>query len=671
MRLFIAEKPELARAIADAISTTSQERNNGYIKIENDYISWCFGHLLTLQDPHEYDIKYKKWILEDLPFNINQLKLKPIEGKENQIKIIEKLLNKADVVINAGDPDEEGQLLVDELLEYLGNSKSVKRILINDNTRGAVVKALNKLEDNTKFVGLKNSAYARQIADWKYGLNLTRAYTISANAGKILSVGRVQTPILNLVYERELEVKNHIKEETFNLKTDNNFSFIFPKDKLEDGLCKNKTYIQEIQQDCQTNNNFIISKIEVIEEKIAPPLPFNLLKLQQEAYIKYKYKPDKTQDITQILREKHKAITYNRSDCQYLSTEHYENREDLIKVIKENLADFRDYKLDSSIKSKAFNNENITAHHGIIPTLNNINVEELKEEELNIYKLIAQRYLLQFMPPQIIEKTNYIATNNTHSFKYSFNIVKSIGFKEVYKDVDNDETKVDNNETNETKSLHYKENDKLDIKDFKIITNFTKPKILYTQATLLNDLTSVAKYVKDSKIKQALINKDKDKRGENGSLGTPATRASIIKNLFDRGFLIESSGKIITTQLAKEFLSALPEIAKAPDITASWSEMQTEIKANKLSLSDFEKHINDFIAKQIADIKNSSLSISTNTNNPKKELNKKHKCPNCTTGYLQAKVGQYGKFWSCHNYKQCKTSYKDFKGSPKFVKGAK
>jgi len=687
MKLFIAEKPELARAIADAIDG-KQIKQNGYIEVANNTITWCFGHLLCLKNPDEYDEKYKKWQLEDLPFNIKQLQLKPIKGKEKQISIIKGLLKQAEVVVNAGDPDEEGQLLVDELLEYLGNSKPVKRILINDNTKASVRKALEKLQDNKDFIGLKNSAYVRSVADWKYGLNLTRAYTLKANTGKVLSVGRVQTPILNLVYNRECAVKNHVKEKFYNLKAESkghDFTYIIPQNELEDVLCKNRPYLESIKNTCEAKNDFIISNVEVKVEETPPPLPFNLLKLQAEAFKKYKYKPDKTQDITQKLREVFKAITYNRSDCQYLSDEHYSQREDLVKAINSNLADFKNLKLDLNLKSKAFNNANITAHHGIIPTINCIDISKFSIDELNIYKMIAQRYILQFLPNKIVEKTIYLAKNTENiEFKAVVNKLIQLGWQEFYKEeAENliEDTKKENNQ------LSYNKGEVLHFKEFQLLEGETKPKPLYTQASLLTDLTAVAKYIKNPDIKKLLIAKDKEKKGENGGIGTPATRATILKNLFDRGFIIEAKGKIVTTQLGKDFLACLPGNAKEPDMTALWSNKQEEIKNNQLLVADFLNEIDSFITTEINTIKQSNISIGSikNTTNSgksskssnfskdknSKTLDKTYKCPKCNTNYLQKRVGQYGNFWSCSGYPNCKSSFKDYKGKPQLVKGIK
>lgn len=708
MRLFIAEKPDLARAIVDGLSDGNaglQTKGNEFIKVGNDTVTWCFGHLLALKNPDEYDEKYKKWEMHSLPFDIPKLELKPIKGKENQVKIIRDLVKQADEIVNAGDPDEEGQLLVDELLEYFNNKKPVKRVLINDNTKASVQKSLSNLKDNKDFVGLRNSAYVRSVGDWKYGLNLTRAYTLKAQenaySGGVLSVGRVQTPILNLVFERELEVKKHVKELYYNVITDNNFKLVIQKDKLEEGLCKDKSYLQTILEDAVSHNDFKIKSIEVKKQENQPPLPYNLLELQADANRRYKYKPDIVKDITQSLREKHKAITYNRSDCQYLTDEHYEQRADVLASIKSNLGT-EVPGLNLTLKHKAFNNKNVSAHHAIIPTINNVDISAFSKEELVIYKMIADRYLVLFLQSEVVEKTSLCAVNSTQlDFVASTSKIVQVGFKSYFQKKEETEENEKEIEENNSHLANYKQDDSANFKEIKLTEHETKPKQLYTFATLLKDLTSVAKYVKNEEIKKLLQEKDKDKKGESGGIGTPATRDAILKVLIDRNFMVEEKGKLITSQLGKDFLAILPANAKQPDMTALWSEKQNEIKENKLSVDEFLCEIDLFVKQEISNLKNHTITISRGSNEKtststyqKKQTSKitkksvqgtkntevrkatnpngeAIKCPNCNTGDIIFKTGQYGNFWACNNYPTCKSSFKDINGKPQLVKGVK
>lgn len=698
MRLFIAEKPDLARAIADALEGR-QIRGDGFIKVGDDVITWCFGHLLALKNPDEYDAKYSSWRMADLPMDIQKLALKPIKGKENQVKIIKKLVSEATEIVNAGDPDEEGQLLVDELLEYFKNKKPVGRILINDNTKPLVQKAIANIKDNKDFQGLRNSAYVRSVADWKYGLNLTRAYTLKARESafnpNVLSVGRVQTPILNLVYERELEVNSHVKENYYNIKgiKEVDFTFKIPKDKLEDKLLKDKDYAEEILKLSQENNLFKVESFEVNKEEIAPTLPYNLLELQADCNRSFKYKPDQVKDITQTLREKHKAITYNRSDCQYLSDEQHDDAPKLIPVIQANLSEYQGEKFDTKIKSKAFNSKNVSAHHAIIPTQTKVDISRLTTEELNVYKVIAQRYLIQFMPNKINERT-VISVKNNKTLEFVHNSIKNLS-QGWYALMDNstasmgeekEEDEILEDELDLSLSDKFKVGEEFPFDELNLIESTTKPKQLYTFATLLKDLTSVAKYIKNPDIKKLLQEKDKDKKGESGGIGTPATRDTIIKLLIDRNFMAEAKSKLTTTQLGKDFLNTLPDNAKKPDMTALWAEKQREIKHNNLSVEEFLNDIDSFVSQEIENIKKMTIKMEIPESMQAKataykgsktdskagvgvkkvvrKIDKTYKCAKCTDGYLQPKDGQYGKFWGCSSYPECKTTHKDSNGTP-------
>lgn len=693
--VFIAEKPELGRAIADALSF-KKARKDGYIAInkeditkdlklsEDVIITWCFGHLLEFKQLKEIDKKYEKWSLSHLPYNTSKLPLKVSYGKNKQVKIVKDLLKNASTIVNAGDPDEEGQLLVDELLLYLKQDpykSSVKRILINDNTSKAVQKSLSNLKQNSDFKTLGDSAYCRSVADYKVGMNFTAGYTLKAREQganvKVLSVGRVQTPILNLVYTREMEVKNHVKEVFYNLKTDNNFAYNIPKEKLENKLCKDLDYIESIKTQAEENNNFKITKIEVKKEEVTPLLPYNLLELQAEANRLFKLKPETVKDLTQNLRERHKAITYNRSDCQYLTDEHYEQRKEVLKTIRDNLRSVENIstlfknsvakddslKLSSALKSRAFNNKNVSAHHAIIPTINNVDVSKFTRDEFNIYVMIAKRYLVQFLPNRINEKTKYTAINSTKlEFNATTSKTLSLGWQEFYFNKTLQEAAEENKEEpNTPKTYSYKKGEPANFNTFNVIEGETKPKTLYTFATLLKQLTNVTAYVKDAKIKALFKEKDKDKKGEAGGIGTPATRDSIIKLLFDRTFLKEEKGKIVTTDLGKEFLSFLPDEIKNPDMTALWAEKQGEIKANKLSVADFISSIDGFIDKQVAYLKTAKLNIQSLEKREYKPSGKqtlgKHKCKTCDVQNIVIK-GKYGKFETCP---KCRTIYKENK----------
>ena len=611
MKLIIAEKPELARAIAEAIPGTKNKKD-GYIEVEEYCVTWAAGHLLKLYDPQDYDEKYKKWDLSDLPINFENWKKKIIDGKGKLVSNIKKLIKDADEVINAGDPDDEGQLLIDEIIQYLNYKGKVSRILINDNNTESIKKSFTKIESNEKYKSLGVAAEARSIADLLVGVNLTRFFTLYNNTGNVLSIGRVQTPTLAMVVNRDNEIKNHIKEKYYelflNTNIDNNdISLKYKQDKDTEKIL-DKSILENIISKLDNKSGKLEVSKKVIEE--STPLPFNLANLQIEANKKYGYSAQKTQDITQSLREKHKAITYNRSDCEYLSEEHFKEAPKLLPIVIKNLEVNIKVNYSEENKSRAFNNKNITAHHGIIPTLNG-DISSFNKEEKNIYELIAKRYVIQFMTKKKVEKTEGILNVEDNIFKATSSKTLDKGYSVIYSE-DKEESDEITGLSNIKEGIYNIETKK---EDYKIEERESQPKKAYTEATLLKDMTSISKYVKDPKIKEILLKKDKDKKGESGSIGTPATRASIIEGLFKKGYLEYQGKNIKSTALAIEYLKTLPEELKAADMTALWYVIQEDIKDGKVGKEALIKYVLDDINRIISmDHKKIDNSFSTNKN---------------------------------------------------------
>ena len=365
-KLIIAEKPDLGRAIADAIPGEKKNLRNR-IEMGDYVITWAVGHILRYKTPDEIDEKYKNWNMEDLPIYFEKWDKVPIEGKENILNNIKGLLKNIDEVIHAGDPDDEGQYLIDEILEYCNYRGNVKRILINDNNVESVKKAFKKIENNQKFITLGKAAEARAISDMVVGFNLSRFFTLYNNSKKLLTIGRVQTPILSLVVNRDYEIKNHIKEKYYELlfKADINGKEIklkYINQDKENKLILDRSIVENIIDEVKNRKE----KIQITKKQgyAATPLPFDLTKLQIEAGTKFGYSSKKTQDITQNLRDKYKAITYNRTNSQYLTEEHFKQASKLIPIILEKLG-LKNLKVDFSEenKSKCFNDNNAPVHH--------------------------------------------------------------------------------------------------------------------------------------------------------------------------------------------------------------------------------------------------------------------------------------------------------------------
>ncbi|EMK6539104.1 DNA topoisomerase 3 [Campylobacter jejuni] len=674
MRLFIAEKPELGKAIAEGLDG-NYKSGEGYIQKGDNIVTWAFGHILELAKPEEYDEKYKLWKLEDLPLPIKEFKYLPKKESKKQLKIICDLIHsdKITSIVNCGDADDEGQILVDEIIQYSKTSKPVFRVLINDLTPKAVKEEIAKIKPNADFKGMSERGFARSQADWIVGINLTRAYTIMARKNGyegILSVGRVQTPILALIVNRDKEFENFKSINYYSLLGDFNINnnTIKARLKTEDKIL-DENLAKEIKESCENQNAKINLKIE--NKKEYPPLPYNLLVLQAECAKLFGFSPDKTLEITQILREKHKAITYNRSDCQYLPETMFEQAPNILNIIKENLNSNDEIQAliassDLTIKSKAFNDANISAHYGIIPTQNKIS-SQLTQDELVVYNLIAKRFIIQFFHPREYQTTTINLEVNQRIFTATQNKTTKSGFRSLWQNIDSEEEQENNeNDINDLSIL--KNGDIAKCSLIQIEKKQTKPRPYYTMTTLLKDLNSVAKYVSDERIKKLLMEKDKDKKGESGGIGTPATRSNHIKTLIEREYIEVSKDKkqiIKSTKKGRDLIKLSPKSLITPDMTALWFEQQKMIEISELRREQFLEEITKEVISEIQRIdKNQEFKILDNENKPKIQ------CPQCNKGFLQRIKSKNGNswWWGCSEFKQgCKAMYYDNNRKPKII----
>ncbi|ELZ1732894.1 DNA topoisomerase III, partial [Campylobacter jejuni] len=559
------------------------------------------------------------------------------------------------------------------IIQYSKTSKPVFRVLINDLTPKAVKEEIAKIKPNADFKGMSERGFARSQADWIVGINLTRAYTIMARKNGyegILSVGRVQTPILALIVNRDKEFENFKSINYYSLLGDFNINnnTIKARLKTEDKIL-DENLAKEIKESCENQNAKINLKIE--NKKEYPPLPYNLLVLQAECAKLFGFSPDKTLEITQNLREKHKAITYNRSDCQYLPETMFEQAPNILNIIKENLNSNDEIQAliassDLTIKSKAFNDANISAHYGIIPTQNKIS-SQLTQDELVVYNLIAKRFIIQFFHPREYQTTTINLEVNQRIFTATQNKTTKSGFRSLWQNIDSEEEQENNeNDINDLSIL--KNGDIAKCSLIQIEKKQTKPRPYYTMTTLLKDLNSVAKYVSDERIKKLLIEKDKDKKGESGGIGTPATRSNHIKTLIEREYIEVSKDKkqiIKSTKKGRDLIKLSPKSLITPDMTALWFEQQKMIEISELRREQFLEEITKEVISEIQRIdKNQEFKILDNENKPKIQ------CPQCNKGFLQRIKSKNGNswWWGCSEFKQgCKAMYYDDNGKPKII----
>lgn len=591
-KLVIAEKPMLARDIARAITGKNVSETAHLPITGNGYtVCACAGHLLELVEPDSIDPKWgKPWSLDVLPVEVHNWPKEPTEDKKSLVEEIAGLLETCDSVIAAGDPDDEGQLIVDELLDYLGYTGKVERVYVNDNIEKNIVRAFDNLVPNDSCRGAGNAAYARQMADMCFGVNETRLAT--KRLGGLFTVGRVQTPTLGLVVMRDNAIEHHVTRKFYELSARGTsdagaltFKFKPGKELLAGEKHLFDTDALEALKD-KLDGRDLPFETTVSKKQENPPLPYNLTVLLSDMSRRFGFTAAKTQQITQDLRDKYKAITYNRSDSQYLKEEHREQAPAVLSQAMENLG--VSWPLDYSLHSKAFNDGNVTAHHGIIPQEAKAPVSKMTTDEAKVYTAICERYAMQFLPPAVYDVSESTADVDGGSLVLTAKRLVDAGFKAVFGNVSDESDGADSDSEN---PLVPEGSHTLDGISCAIDEKETTPPKPYTEGTLIADMASIAKYVKDPEIREILKRKDDGKKGEHGGIGTTATRSSIIEGLKTRGYLEERKGKVRATDKAKAFYALLPPEIRGADVTARWWLIQQDIADGKADVNALQDSV--------------------------------------------------------------------------------
>lgn len=615
MILYIAEKPSLGRAIADVLPKP-HKKHDGYIEVGNgDLVSWCIGHLLEQAPPDAYDEKFKAWRAEHLPIIPQQWQLQPKSSSRSQLSVLRKLVKRADTLVHAGDPDREGQLLVDEVLAYLKVSqaklKQAKRLLISDLNPQAVKRALAGLRDNQEFVPLSTSALARSRADWLYGMNMTRAFTLQGRRvgyQGVLSVGRVQTPLLGLVVRRDetiaaFEAKPfylvdaHLQTlagETFTARWQPSEAcqrFMDEEGRVLSARLADNV-VSRITGQCAE-----VTALECKDRRQAPPLPYSLSALQIDAAKRFGFSAKTVLDICQSLYEKHKLITYPRSDSRYLPQEQHHLAPSVITAIQANipaLTEGIDFP-NSSLRSAAWNDAKVDAHHAIVPTDRQLALDKLSRDEAKLYGHIARQYLAQFYPHHLYQETKVTLTIAGGIFTAKAKVTQKLGWKQLFEIGRSDKSVSGNGapkvsgesektaEETESPLLSHlpilQKGDMLDCLRGERLDRLTQPPKTFTDASLLSAMTGIGRFVKDDAIRKTLKETD--------GLGTEATRAGIIELLFKRGFLIRQGKSIVSTPAGRGLINSLPEPATTPDMTALWEQSLNAISRREMKYQHF------------------------------------------------------------------------------------
>jgi len=609
MRLYIAEKPSLGRAIADVLPKPHRKAD-GCIYVGNgDCVSWCVGHLLEQAEPDAYDPSFKQWRLEHLPIVPGVWQLKAKASSRKQLAVLRKLVKEADQLIHAGDPDREGQLLVDQVIDHLMvrgiKRDSIQRCLINDLNPAAVTRALEQLRDNKEFIPLSISALARSRADWLYGINMTRAYTLMGRKvgyQGVLSVGRVQTPVLGLVVRRDEEIERFVAKSFYQL--------IAHVVSQQGERFKAKWQASEACQPWQDDEGRVLSKPLVDnvlsrinqqpavvtdsnrkQKKQPPPLTYNLSALQIDAAKRFSMSAKQVLDTCQALYERHKLLTYPRSDCRYLPVEHLADRNAVIDALAINCQPLSQAarEADRDLKSKVWNNSRVEAHHAIIPTAKKMDTSKLSQAERNVYELVARQYLAQFYPAHEYSDSQIDLDIAGGRFIAKARASLKPGWKQLFPARKEGEKKEPSLNT-QLPSL--KKGDSCLCERGEVLEKQTTPPKPFDDASILAAMTGIARYVQCPNLRKVL--KDTD------GLGTEATRAGIIELLFTRKFLMRDGRQIRATAAGKGLIHSLPEIASTADMTARWETELDAISQRKGSYNGFMQPLQASLHELIA-----------------------------------------------------------------------
>lgn len=670
MRLYIAEKPSMGREIA-AVLPGPVRKGNGFIETGAGTVTWLFGHVLRQAEPQEYDAKYKVWRAEDLPIIPEHWKLMVSESSAKQFAVVKQLISQAEEIVHAGDPDREGQLLVDEVLEYVGCNKPVQRILLNALDEKSIREAIDQLKPNAQFFNLRQSALGRARADWLIGMNLSRAYTMAAQRSGhrklVLPIGRVKTPTLALVVQREREIENFKPVDYFNIKAvfqhaNGQFQAQWKPNEMQQGLdSEGRLVDKQIAEDKlkffgQESLTGMISGYSKAKKQEAQRLPFSLSTLQVLAGRRFGYEPQQVLDTAQALYER-KLTTYPRSDCEYLPTNQFKDSQSILTNLQgcgdDTLANWAKG-ADGKIKSRAWNDKKISAHHAIIPTRVKADLSKMNAVERNIYFLIAQAYMAQFYPVHTYYQTKVEVAYKEELFTASGRTEIDLGWKALYTSKKNNEAaneegqdKEDNGQE-ENNLPPMKKNDNVDYVSGELAKSVTRPPVRFTQATLIAAMKDIHKFVQDPEAKKQL-------KAVYG-IGTEATRATILDELIHKRKLIKEMGKkkqLQPTEAGYLLVDAVPEELSYLDFTAIWEDQLHSMAEGDGSLEAFLQTQVDFTTKMCRKAEGTSLVVEDAV-----------KCPRCGLGILQKRHGKNGDFWGCSNYPRCRMTCNDKEGKP-------
>ena len=613
--LVIAEKPSVGKDIASAIGC--KEAKNGYIEGKKYVVTWALGHLITLADPEGYNNKYKEWKMEDLPIIPKYMKTTVIRNSAKQFKTVKSLLNRNDIedIVIATDAGREGELVARWIIEKSGAKKPMKRLWISSNTEKAIKEGFSNLKSSKEYDHLYESALSRAEADWIIGINATRALTVKYNAQ--LSCGRVQTPTLNMVKKREEDIANFVPKKYYGIETIVNINGVITKFTWSDRKNQKNSFNEERINSIINKLNgkeLEIKEVKTKNKKEYAPKLYDLTELQRDANRLYGYSAKETLSAMQSLYERHKVLTYPRTDCRYISTDIIPTIKDRVKAV--NISDYNKVCMrimKKKIKAdKSFvNDSKVIEHYAIIPTEERVFMSELTEKERRIYNLVIKRFLSVLDEPSEIEETKIIAEIEGEKLTADFRRMEKAGWKELYGVVSD----------NIKSGTVFHGGEKMYPERIKRTEGTTTHPPYLNEATLLTEM-------------------------EKNNLGTVATRAEIIDKLFS-SFLLEKKGNDIkTTSKGQQLLNLVPEELKSAEMTSEWEKKLQRISEGKMNRRKFMDDIKKYSIASIDSIKKSDNTF-------RHDNITRTKCPECGA-YMLEVSNKRGKMLVCSN-RECNT----------------
>ncbi len=620
MRLFLCEKPSQAKDIAKVLG--ANRKADGCWQGTDVCVTWCIGHLLETAPPDSYDARYKRWTLDDLPIIPERWKMLVKPKTASQFKAVKRLLGEARELVIATDADREGEMIARELVEHCRYRGPVQRLWLSALDDASIRKALGQLRPGSDTFSLYHCALGRSRADWLIGMNMSRLFTLLGRQSGyqgVLPVGRVQTPTLRLVVDRDRSIADFVPVAYWAIEAqlshaDSLFSAHWraPQEACDDqGRCLNQALAQLAASQMQAAGSARVLKVQTERVREAAPLPFDLGTLQELCSKKFGLGAQETLDIAQALYETHKLITYPRSDCGYLPVSQHAEAPAVLAALQRadsSLAPLQPY-LQPERRSRAWNDAKVSAHHGIIPTVAVSDPARLPPKHKSVYTLIRARYLAQFLPHHEYDRTQAELECAGHALRAIGKHIVEPGWRRALPEALSSTTK--SSPATATKGREappvqvlpsLKQGDDCPLQELQLKDLWTQPPKPFTEGDLIKAMKNVAKLVDDPKLKQKLK--------ETTGIGTEATRASIIQGLLDRGYLIKHGKALSATPAAFSLIDAVPKAIADPGTTAIWEQALDMVQNGEMSLDEFVTRQSAWMGKLVQRYAGMRLTIN-------------------------------------------------------------